>query len=145
VLAACCEWWIRKEPRVAFLEFDRSRKSMSCLVRTETGKNRLLVKGAVEHVLERSSHLQLSDGTVVEMTDFAREALLIKLQSMSTKALRCLAFAFKEDLGELCDYDGDTHPGHKILLEPANYELVESGLIFVSMVGLRVSYLYHKA
>jgi Ca2+-transporting ATPase len=102
-------------------------------------------QGAVEHVLERSSHLQLSDGTVVEITDFAREALLSKLQSMSSKALRCLAFAFKEDLGELCDYDGDTHPGHKILLEPANYELVESGLIFVSMVGLRVSYLYHKA
>ncbi len=52
MLAACCEWWIRKEPRVAFLEFDRSRKSMSCLVRTETGKNRLLVK-----VISKTRHL----------------------------------------------------------------------------------------
>jgi Ca2+-transporting ATPase len=74
------------------------------------------------------------------MTDFAREALLSKLYIMTSKTLRCLGLAFKEELGELSDYDGDTHPGHQILLESTNYELVETGLIFVGMVGLRVSH-----
>jgi Ca2+-transporting ATPase len=58
---ASCDWWIRKEPRVAFLEFDRSRKSMSCLVRTETGKNRLLVK-----VISKTKHsISLAGGREV--------------------------------------------------------------------------------
>jgi Ca2+-transporting ATPase len=42
-------------------------------------------------------------------------------------------------LQELSDYDGETHPGHGKLLDTANYDKVESNLIFVGMAGLRVS------
>lgn len=43
--SGCCDWWAQKYKRVALLEFDRGRKSMSVIVRsTSTGQNRLLVK-----------------------------------------------------------------------------------------------------
>lgn len=42
--AGCCEWWVKRSKRVATLEFDRIRKSMSVIVREPSGHNRLLVK-----------------------------------------------------------------------------------------------------
>lgn len=50
----CNNWWNEKEPRMAILEFDRSRKSMSCLVKVGDGVNRLLVK-----VCERKSKVTI--------------------------------------------------------------------------------------
>jgi len=58
---------------------------------------------------------------------------------MSSKGLRCLGFAYKDDLGEFSDYYAETHPAHKKLLDPANYSEIESNLVFVGIVGLRVS------
>jgi Ca2+-transporting ATPase len=57
---------------------------------------------------------------------------------MTSGALRCLGFAYKEDLGDFSTYDGDEHPVHKLLLDPANYSLIESDLIFACFVGIRV-------
>lgn len=102
----------------------------------------VLCQGAVENVLERSTHLQLSDGSVEKMTDEARNAILAKLHGLSTKALRCLGLAYKDDLGDLSTYDGESHSAHKLLLDPVNYDVIESGLIFVGMAGLRVSALH---
>ncbi|KAJ6343951.1 hypothetical protein OIU76_005650 [Salix suchowensis] len=64
-----CEWWTKRVKRLATLEFDRIRKSMSVIVREPNGQNRLLVKGAVESLLERSSHVQLADGSVVPIDE----------------------------------------------------------------------------
>ncbi|KAJ7554239.1 hypothetical protein O6H91_06G132400 [Diphasiastrum complanatum] len=133
----CCDWWNDKQTRVASLEFDRCRKSMGVIVQSREGKNCLLVKGAVENVLERSAFLQLKDGSIVEMDHRSREILHTKLNSMSSKALRCLGLAYKEALGEFSTYDGEKHPAHGKLLDPANYATIESDLIFVGMVGLR--------
>ncbi|KAH7296156.1 hypothetical protein KP509_26G011600 [Ceratopteris richardii] len=133
----CCDWYNKRVEKVALLEFDRSRKSMGVIVRTSHGSNKLLVKGAVENILERSSYVQLSDGTVVALTNAIQEHLLDKLKAMSSKALRCLAFAYKENLGDLNSYDGEGHPAHAVLLDPNNYSAIESDLVFVGMVGLR--------
>eukprot|EP01018_Ginkgo_biloba_P012398 Gb_17599 [translate_table: standard] len=54
-----------------------------------------------------------------------------------TMALRCLALAYKDDLGDFNDYDGEKQPAHMKLLDPANYYSLESSLIFVGIVGLR--------
>lgn len=137
VKLGCCEWWTKRSKRVATLEFDRIRKSMSVLVREPTGRNRLLVKGAVESLLERSSHVQLADGSLVPLDEPYRQLLLLRNLEMSSKGLRCLGLAYKDDLGEFSDYYTETHPAHKKLLDPACYSSIESELVFVGVVGLR--------
>ncbi|KAI8027417.1 Calcium-transporting ATPase, endoplasmic reticulum-type [Camellia lanceoleosa] len=137
VKLGCCEWWTKRSKRLATLEFDRIRKSMSVIVWEPTGRNRLLVKGAVESLLERSSHIQLADGSLVPIDERCRQLLLLRHLEMSSKGLRCLGMAYKDDLGEFSDYHNDTHPAHKKLLDPASYSSVESDLVFVGVVGLR--------
>lgn len=134
-----CDQLIAKSKRLASLEFDRTRKSMGVIVRNLSGQNRLLVKGAMENVLERCSFQRLADGSVVEMDDASRELLLMKLHQMSSKALRCLGLAYKEDLGEFNGYDGENHPAHMKLLNPDNYSQIENNMIFAGLVGLRDS------
>ncbi|KAK3140888.1 hypothetical protein QOZ80_5AG0407250 [Eleusine coracana subsp. coracana] len=134
---ACCTWWNNVAKRIATLEFDRTRKSMGVIVKTSLGNNALLVKGAVETLLERSSHIQLRDGSVVPLDEKSRKSILDSLQEMSTKALRCLGFAYKEDLSDFATYDGENHPAHKLLLDPANYAAIETNLVFAGLVGLR--------
>lgn len=133
----CCEWWSEREHRVATLEFDRMRKSMGVIVKSNAGNNTLLVKGAVESLLERSSKIQLSDGTVVQLDGDFRQCILEKLKGMTSGALRCLGFAYKEELNEFSTYDGEEHPAHKLLLDPDNYSSIESDLIFAGFVGIR--------
>ncbi|KAJ4793027.1 hypothetical protein LUZ62_044273 [Rhynchospora pubera] len=133
----CCDWWNKTAQRVATLEFDRTRKSMGVIVKSEAGSNSLLVKGAVENLLERSTFVQLLDGSVVLLNESTKALILDQLRGMSTNALRCLGFAYKDELGEFDTYDGPHHPAHKLLLDPSNYSSIESGLIFVGLVGLR--------
>ncbi|KAF5744655.1 calcium-transporting ATPase 1 endoplasmic reticulum-type-like [Tripterygium wilfordii] len=133
-----CQLWNKIERRIATLEFDRDRKSMGVIVDSSSGRKSLLVKGAVENVLERSSHIQLLDGSIVELDQYSRDLILENLHELSSGALRCLGFAFKEDLVEFATYNGDEdHPSHKLLLNPSNYSKIESKLVFVGLVGLR--------
>nr|XP_043620949.1 calcium-transporting ATPase, endoplasmic reticulum-type [Erigeron canadensis]XP_043620950.1 calcium-transporting ATPase, endoplasmic reticulum-type [Erigeron canadensis] len=137
VQLGCCEWWTKRSKRVGTLEFDRIRKSMSVIVGEPTGQNRLLVKGALESLLERSSHVQLADGCVVPMDEPSRQLLLSKHAEMSSRGLRCLGLAYKDDLCELSDYNSEHHPSHKKLLDPTCYHSIETDLVFVGVVGLR--------
>ncbi|XP_028114215.1 calcium-transporting ATPase 4, endoplasmic reticulum-type-like [Camellia sinensis] len=136
----CCQAWKKLERRIATLEFDRDRKSMGVIVSSSLGRGRksLLVKGAVEYVLERSSFVQLLDGSIVELNQTSRDIILQSLHEMSSSALRCLGFAYKEDLREFATYNGDEdHPAHELLLNPSNYSAIESKLTFVGLAGLR--------
>ncbi|KAL6131123.1 PREDICTED: calcium-transporting ATPase, endoplasmic reticulum-type [Fragaria vesca subsp. vesca] len=137
VKLGCCEWWTKRSKKVATLEFDRVRKSMSVIAQGPTGHNRLLVKGAVESLLERTSHVQLADGSVVPIDEPCKQSLLMRLLEMSSKGLRCLGFAYKDNLGELSDYSSGSHPANKMLQDPACYSSIESDLVFVGIVGLR--------
>lgn len=137
VKLGCCDWWMKRSKRVATLEFDRVRKSMGVIVREPNGSNRLLVKGAVESLLERSTYVQLADGSTVPIDESCRQLLLLRHLEMSSKGLRCLGLAYKDDLGELSGYYAATHPAHKKLLDPSCYSSIESDLVFVGVVGLR--------
>ena len=100
----------------------------------------MILQGAVENLLERSSFIQLLDGSIIELDQYSRDLILQSLHEMSTDALRCLGFAYKEELFEFATYNGDEdHPAHQLLLNPSNYSSIESRLIFVGLVGLRVS------
>ncbi|KAL0347253.1 UNVERIFIED_CONTAM: Calcium-transporting ATPase 1, endoplasmic reticulum-type [Sesamum calycinum] len=128
--------------RIATLEFDRDRKSMGVIAKSISGKRSLLVKGAVENLLERSTSVQLSDGSVVNLDQNTKANILQTLQEMTTNALRCLGFACKNELLEFDTYDGnEDHPAHSLLLEPSNYPSIESDLTFVGLVGLRSSWI----
>ncbi|KAL6124007.1 hypothetical protein ACLB2K_076523 [Fragaria x ananassa] len=61
----------------------------------------------------------------------------MRLLEMSSKGLRCLGFAYKDNLGELSDYSSGSHPAIKMLQDPACYSSIESDLVFVGIVGLR--------
>lgn len=97
------------------------------------------LQGAVESILERSSHVQLADGSVVLLDEPCRQLLQLRQLEMSSKGLRCLGMAYKDELGEFSDYYAETHPAHKKLLDPACYTSIESDLVFVGLVGIRVS------
>ncbi|GBG71486.1 hypothetical protein CBR_g8902 [Chara braunii] len=139
----CCEVWAKSAERLATLEFDRYRKSMSVLLRRRDSSssgvhaNHLFVKGAAECVLDRCDFVQLEDGRVVRMTASFRKSIVSRVDAMTRQALRCLAFAVKTDLGALRTYDGESHPAHALLLKPENYSIIESGLTFVGLAGLQ--------
>ncbi|KAI3423614.1 Cation_ATPase_N domain-containing protein [Psidium guajava] len=134
----CCQLWNKLEQRIATLEFDHDRKSMGVIANSSSAEKILLVKGAVEYILDRSSFVQLLDGSVVELDQYGRDQILESLQEMSTSSLRCLGFAYKDDLPAFATYNGDEdHPAHELLLNPRNYSSIESNLIFVGLVGLR--------
>ncbi|KAK1394585.1 calcium-transporting ATPase 1, endoplasmic reticulum-type-like [Heracleum sosnowskyi] len=134
----CCRAWTESESRIATLEFDRDRKSMGVIVNSKLGKKSLLVKGAVENLLERSHFVQLLDGSVVKLDQDAKDIILQSLQEMSSKALRVLGFAYKEYPPEFATYTGnEDHPAHELLLNPTYYSFIENKLVFAGLAGLR--------
>ncbi|XP_073124339.1 calcium-transporting ATPase 4, endoplasmic reticulum-type-like isoform X3 [Henckelia pumila] len=138
-LLRCSYKWNKIEQRIATLEFDRDRKSMGVIVSSITGKKLLLVKGAVENLLERSSYVQLRDGSIAELNKSSREVILKSLNEMSTRAFRVLGFAYTDKFPEkFTTYNGhEDHPAHELLMNPANYSSIESKLIFVGLAALR--------
>ncbi|PHT35452.1 Calcium-transporting ATPase 2, endoplasmic reticulum-type [Capsicum baccatum] len=57
------------------------------------------LKGAVESLLECSTHVQLADRSTAPIDESCRQLLLSRLLEMSLKGLRCLGLAYKDDLG----------------------------------------------
>jgi Ca2+-transporting ATPase len=109
----CGDHWTSLYDRLAVLEFNRDRKSMSALCRPKPSyggteskpvKNRLLVKGAAEVVLARCNRLKLEDGTVIPIDDHLRKEIEKKLSEMASRPHRCLAMAYSDSqhiLGDL--------------------------------------------
>lgn len=80
-------------PRLSEVPFDSDRKLMS----TEhfiDGRYVMVVKGAVDVLLERMSHIQDGD-TLREITEEDRVRIELQNRHFSENGLRVLAFAFK--------------------------------------------------
>lgn len=159
-----CDSYASGYAKIATLEFDRDRKSMSVLCRPASGRglgtqrslarrlaspgkseeepnNVLFVKGAAECVLERCTTAMLADGSVVPITAAMRKAMNKIIDGKAQHALRLLAMAVKSgsgELGALASYTGEhSHPGFKLISDPSKYETIESDMTFVGLAGLR--------
>ncbi|WP_039944313.1 calcium-translocating P-type ATPase, SERCA-type [Thermicanus aegyptius] len=99
VLAAKAGIWKRDLENVWVKEweipFDSERKRMSVLFRNREGKRILVVKGAVEELLERSSSVILHD-RILPFERVRKEEWLRKNEDMAREGLRVLAIAYKE-------------------------------------------------
>ena len=103
--------------------FTSDRKRMSTLVRTDGG-GRLLVKGAPDTLLERSTSLHRALGAA-PLTDADRAAIDEAVTSMSAGGQRTLALAYR-DLPAGADLDAAA----------ADPEHLESELVFFGLVGI---------
>ncbi|MGL5477606.1 MAG: calcium-translocating P-type ATPase, PMCA-type, partial [Clostridium sp.] len=74
--------------------FDSTRKMMSVIVKKDD-KESCFVKGAPEKILERCRYIY-EDGIVKELTFPKKKSINDSLNIMSSRALRCLAAAYKE-------------------------------------------------
>lgn len=83
-----------KYPRFGENPFDSDRKLMSTQHVME-GRPTMLVKGAVDVLLERMNHIQTDEG-VHPLTDTDKEKIRNQNQEFSKEGLRVLGFAYKE-------------------------------------------------
>lgn len=151
--------WRSTHPRHATLEFDRNRKSMSVLCDYTSGlngkakqddgsnmevRNRLLVKGAPNLLIERCTHIKLRDGTEMKLTNELRREIMKKTSELATRPLRCLALAVKEHKNlesslQTFSPGGDEGDAtkHPLLSDSSKYRDIESGLTLVGIVGIK--------
>jgi Ca2+-transporting ATPase len=102
--------------RLRELPFSAERKRMTVVVDGDPPV--AYTKGAPEVVLERCDRV-LEDGTVAELTDDRREAVLERTRAFAGDALRVLGFASKEPV------------------DPTAPEAdIESGLVFLGLQGM---------
>ena len=108
-----------KHERVEEIPFDSERKMMST-INELNGEYRVYTKGAVESILNHSTHA-IINGQKVELTNKLKEKILKINNNMSKKALRVLAFAYR-DL--------------KKVPEEIHKEKIETDLIYVGLIGM---------
>ncbi len=85
--------FLNKSRRVYEIPFNSTRKIMSVIVK-ENDKEICYVKGAPERVIENCNYI-LIDGDVQLMLPSYKSGLIRAVETMSYKALRCIACAYK--------------------------------------------------
>lgn len=104
-------------PRMGELPFDSDRKMMSTL-HTIEGENRMVVKGAMDRLLELTEHIRTEEG-IREITKEDKEIIRQQNQEFSMEGLRVLAFAYRQ-----------IPEGHVLT------EADESHLIFLGLIAM---------
>ncbi len=108
--------------RVAELPFDSERKRMTVLVKGPK-KGLILSKGSVEGMLTISSSI-LTNGKIEPLTEERRKQVLAAAEAMSAKALRVMAFAYRE--GELLEEKDLIFCGLQGMMDPPRPEAQEA-------------------
>ena len=89
------EDFIAKANRLFEIPFDSTRKMMTVIMKVN-GKETCYMKGAPERVLERCSAV-LENGKIKPLTAQKKKQIYNYIESMSNRALRCIAAAYKEE------------------------------------------------
>lgn len=108
------EIFVNNANRVYDIPFDSTRKMMSVIMK-EGGNEVCYVKGAPERVIEKCEYI-LENNKIKPFTYQKKKQVIDFVMAMSSRALRCIAAAYKEN--ELCK-------GEKL----------EQNLIFVGVAG----------
>ena len=110
----------RENPRLAEIPFSSERKRMTTVHRTPEGRILVLLKGAPEEILKRSTHLFEAAG-LKAFTEQERAHLSRVNEGMAQAALRVLAVAYREIPAELAEY---------------GEEAVEKDMVFLGLLGM---------
>ena len=89
------EIFIAKANRSFEIPFDSTRKMMTVIMNVN-GKEICYMKGAPERVLERCNSV-LENGKIKPLTAQKKKQIYSYIESMSNRALRCIAAAYKEE------------------------------------------------
>lgn len=89
------EGFISRANRVFEIPFDSTRKMMTVIMNAN-GKESCYMKGAPERVLERCNAV-LENGKIKPLTAQKKKQIYSYIESMSNRALRCIAAAYKEE------------------------------------------------
>ncbi len=81
--------------RIDEIPFDSERKLMTVVVKDKKGKTFVLTKGATEKLLSRCKS-KLSDGKIKTLDESECNRILKMTEDMASRALRVIAFAYKE-------------------------------------------------
>lgn len=89
-------------PRMEEIPFDSERKMMTTKYKIH-GVTTIMTKGALDVILDRTTHLRTSEG-VRDITVEDKEAILDKNMEFSQNGLRVLAFAYRDtDIDDVLD------------------------------------------
>ncbi|CCH45191.1 Ca2+ transporting ATPase,sarcoplasmic/endoplasmic reticulum [Wickerhamomyces ciferrii] len=130
VITPVSDLYNKQYPRLATYEFTRDRKSMSVLVQTGDNKAELLVKGAPENIISRSTnYLNQSNGSlrVDRLTNEYRIELLRTVEQFASEGYRIIALAYSED------FDKNLA---KSATSSQDYEQLESNLTLIGFAAL---------
>jgi len=108
----------KSHERVNEMPFTSDRKFMSTVNKTKGGYI-VAAKGSLEATLDRCSFMLDAKGKKVKFTDKLKEDVQAKNVELSSKALRVLAFAYKE-----------------VKAEPKTEKSIETGLVYIGLQAM---------
>jgi Ca2+-transporting ATPase len=105
--------------RVNEVPFTSDRKFMSTVHKVDKKQYLVASKGSLEATLERSTHMLSKEGKVIKITPEEKRKIIEKNNEFASKALRVLAFAYKE-----------------LRAEPKSPKDIESNLVFLGLQAM---------
>ena len=82
--------------KVDEIPFDFERRRMSVVIKDKNGKTQMITKGAIEEMLNISSHVEY-EGKVLNLTDETRANVIKKVKELNEKGMRVLGIAQKNN------------------------------------------------
>jgi len=127
----------KKYPYLATLDFTSERKTMSTVVRgLQAGNsNSLLLKGAPERVIEKSSFYKKADGSDAQFTQDEKKRLVDQIQNFAKMGLRVLGLAINYNAGKLADLNNNNIEAK--LTDLTKYNEYEYGCTFLGFVCIK--------
>ncbi|KAL6868978.1 hypothetical protein ACO1O0_000301 [Amphichorda felina] len=118
----------KKLPRLLTFEFSRDRKSMSVLAGSGK-KQKLLVKGAPESIIDRCSHALLgASGKPVPLDKKISDVLMKEVVEYGNRGLRMIALASIDDVSG--------NPLVRAAKSTEEYAQLEQNMTFLGLVGM---------